>query len=320
MNASFTIHTANTLVRESSRQIKSLARLSLKGHWIPAVVMVTICSVLPSIPNYLSFLITSPAEGFDVVNFVLSLAAIALTGAATLSMQSYFLKLFRMEEPGFEVLGDGFKYYGKALILGLVQFLFMALSNQGFIIGIFAYMCIFRYILAYFVILDHPEKSPIQALSNSHYLMFGNKLKLMNVLFSFIGWFLLASLACAAAQYILFPGLFQEIRQAAEIMSTHDMNEAAQIINAMDMPNLIASESSILFSVLKTIITAVPFAYAYTALACFYDIASGNLLTQELGLNDSSDPSRFYTTYTIIDEEPSEENSENDNDETDSKL
>ena len=205
--------------------------------------------------------------------------------------------------------------YPKALILGAVQFLLMmlstfSLSGYGFLIGIMSVMALFRYILAYYILLDEPRQSPIRILSKSNYLMFGNKARMASLLISFIGWFLLASLLSSCVQYLMFPGLVDEIRQAAQIMVNSDMQTASEAFSQMDMTSLIASERSIAFAVIKNIISAAPYAYVFTSAACFYDYAAGNLVTQTGGEADPVSP--FAPSAAVIDpeDEPSENNYE----------
>ena len=101
MRASFNITINNTIVKESNARIKSLARYALKGNWTVSVCVVAICTTLMNLPAYLSNYLP-PVEGFDLAGFALTLLSVALMGACTLSMQSYFLKLQRMEGPGLD--------------------------------------------------------------------------------------------------------------------------------------------------------------------------------------------------------------------------
>ncbi len=77
-------------------------------------------------------------------------------------------------------------------ILGLLILLFVFLWSLLLVVpGIIKS---YSYSMAYFIKCDHPEYSATQAIDESRRIMHGNKMKLLTLDLSFIGWWILGSL------------------------------------------------------------------------------------------------------------------------------
>ena len=86
---------------------------------------------------------------------------------------------------------DGFSHAGRLLLLALLQWLFISLWSLLFIVpGIIA---AYRYRMAVYLLLDHPEMGVIDCIRTSKQMMQGHKWELFVLDLSFIGWRLLTA-------------------------------------------------------------------------------------------------------------------------------
>ena len=91
----------------------------------------------------------------------------------------------------FGNLLDGFSLAGRLLLLALLESLFIFLWSLLFIIpGIIA---AYRYRMAIYLLLDHPEMGVTECLGESKRMMAGHKWELFMLDLSFIGWQILSS-------------------------------------------------------------------------------------------------------------------------------
>ncbi len=296
----FTITTNNIQVNMSSRNMKKLALFSLKGRWPQALLVALIFTFLNRLPIYISDMIEPAEEGFSPAYFAVNIFAIAITGALTLSTCSYFLSVFRQQPAAARQLAFGFKHYGKALLLGCVQFLLQTMSYQGgLIVSLFAIVLILRYTLSYHVLADEPEQSPINALARSRYLMTGNKMKLVRLILSFIGWYMLVSFLTTGVQLLRYPAIIDEMNALAEKMGSAG-GQSMTAFSALDLPSLKASEKDIVVRIAELIAPLGISVYFNTSLACFYDLASGNMVTSEEPVKEAPQaysPAVYGNTY-----------------------
>ena len=87
---------------------------------------------------------------------------------------------------------DGFALAGKLILLALLESLFIFLWSLLFLIpGIIA---AYRYRMAKFLLLDHPEMGVAESLRISKQMMYGHKWECFVLDLSFLGWQILAAL------------------------------------------------------------------------------------------------------------------------------
>ena len=102
---------------------------------------------------------------------------------------SYCVKTNRKQKTDFFDLLNGFLFFIKIITLFLLISIFVALWSLLLIIpGIVAS---YRYRLAYYILLDDPTKGALQCIAESKLLMYGKKVDLLTIDFSFIGWYIL---------------------------------------------------------------------------------------------------------------------------------
>lgn len=87
---------------------------------------------------------------------------------------------------------DGFGLAGKLLLLAVVQGFFVFLWSLLFVIP--GFVAAYRYRMAKFLLLDHPEMGVMDCIRASKQMMKGHKWECFVLELSFIGWHLLAGL------------------------------------------------------------------------------------------------------------------------------
>ena len=96
-----------------------------------------------------------------------------------------------------------FKYFGKALGLRVVMYVFIFLWTLLFLIpGLIA---TYRYAMAPYILAEHPEMGIMEAIDASKQMMDGNKWSLFCLEISFIGWSILSSLTLGIGDLFLTP-------------------------------------------------------------------------------------------------------------------
>ena len=101
----------------------------------------------------------------------------------------YCMNVSRGEKGGYGDLLDGFLFFGKIIMIFLIKLVLILLWSLLLIVpGVIA---AYRYRQAYYVLLDDPDKGPIQCIIESRRLMSGRKIDLFLLDFSFLGWIIL---------------------------------------------------------------------------------------------------------------------------------
>ena len=104
----------------------------------------------------------------------------------------YCMAVRRGERAEFLTLFDGFSFVGKLIGLNLLMYLFIALWSMLLVVpGIIA---AYRYRMALYLLLDHPEMSVMQCIRESKRMMKGHKGELFVMDLSFLGWAILESI------------------------------------------------------------------------------------------------------------------------------
>lgn len=172
---------------KSAKEYRQIARESLKGNWGAAIGAVIVYGLMLS------------ALSFTAVG------AIVLGGALMCGLAYVFMMTIREKKVTFENLFEGFKKPGFSATIGLnvKTAIFILLWSMLFCIpGIIA---VYKYSMAPYILMDHPEMTGGEAITASKNLMNGKKWKLFCVEFSFIGWCLLGTLTFGIAYIWIAP-------------------------------------------------------------------------------------------------------------------
>ena len=105
--------------------------------------------------------------------------------------------LYKREGASYYNLLDGFAITGRVLVLYLLTAIYVFLWSLLFIIpGIIA---LYRYRMALFLLLEHPELTPAQCIEESKRMMNGHKSELFSLDLSFLGWLILSVIPFVSA-------------------------------------------------------------------------------------------------------------------------
>ncbi|NLT96160.1 MAG: DUF975 family protein [Clostridia bacterium] len=168
---------------KTNSELKLLAKENLSGNWGIAIAACVITWLLTA-----AFTGNGTKDNTQLEN-IMSLLSLFLTGPMNFGLSNVFLKIVRSEPTQFNDLFAGFSFFLKTFLLHVVKYIFVLLWLLLFIIpGIIA---IFRYSMAYYIMVDNPEISALEAIRQSKEMMAGHKLRLFSLWLSFIGWFLL---------------------------------------------------------------------------------------------------------------------------------
>ena len=142
-----------------------------------------------------------PGPGASIMDLLLRLA-LSIVGVG---FSLFVINTVRQTGPVFGNLLDGFGMLPRLLFLLVLQYAFIILWSLLFLIpGIIA---AYRYSLAVYVMIDHPEYTAMDCLRESKRLTNGYKAQLFTLDLSFILWLLLTALPVLgyAAQVYVTP-------------------------------------------------------------------------------------------------------------------
>lgn len=123
---------------------------------------------------------------------ILAVALWLMNAMVNIGHMIYALHITREEKADYGNLLDGFSMFGRAVLLSVLQFLIIYLFAMLLIIpGI---IMAYRYRQAIFLLIDNPDRSPVECLRASGEMMRGHKWELFVLDLSFIGWILVQSL------------------------------------------------------------------------------------------------------------------------------
>lgn len=105
---------------------------------------------------------------------------------------AYILRVVRGEPSGFGNLLDGFGVAWRAIVLTVFVDALIAVASVFLLIpGI---ILSYSYAMTTFLLLDHPDWSPVRCMRESRYMMRGHKWEFFVLHLSFIGWLLLSAI------------------------------------------------------------------------------------------------------------------------------
>ena len=154
-------------------QIKAEAKAALSGNWGNAIGIWLVGTIIMALLSSTFF-------------------GVFLTGVIVYGISAAFAFLIRTKRTNFDILFSGFQNFGTTCVAGILQWIYTFLWYLLFLItGI---VKSYSYAMTYYIILDNPNLSANEAITESRKLMYGKKWKLFCLDFSFIGWILLTIL------------------------------------------------------------------------------------------------------------------------------
>ena len=185
-----------------NRDLMAAALARLRGNWTSAVLVALIYSG-----------ISMCLSGFGMIPIIGGLASIAsilITGPLALGLVMFYLPFARGGSPEVSALFSGFDQFFKAIAAQILMSLFILLWMLLLIVpGIVA---AYRYSMTFYLLHDHPDLGPLEAIRRSKEMMAGNKWKLFCLQWRFFGWALLCILTCGIGFLWLMP--YMQVSQA----------------------------------------------------------------------------------------------------------
>lgn len=125
-------------------------------------------------------------------SYIIDLALEVLSYILSAGFIIFLLNVIREREACYGNLLDGFGIFGRVILLEILSSIFIFLWSLLLVIpGIIA---AYRYRMAIYILIDHPELSVMDCLRESKRMMSGHKWELFMLDLSFIGWTFLSSL------------------------------------------------------------------------------------------------------------------------------
>ncbi len=138
-------------------------------------------------------------------------ATLVVTGPLMLGMAGVAFKILDNIEFDVKNLFDGFERFSAALVLYVVNSLFIFLWSLLFVVpGVIKY---YEYSMSYYILLENPDMKHQEARRESMKLMDGNKARLFCLHLSFIGWVILSAFTFGILLLWVVP--YMETAQAA---------------------------------------------------------------------------------------------------------
>jgi len=129
-----------------------------------------------------------PGTGAQLINFLLGLVQHVVFAGFIF----FIFNTIRGVGASFGNLLDGFSIIGKVIFLRILEGIFTFL--WGLLLFIPGIIARYRYRMALYILLDHPEMSALECLRESKRLMHGHKMELFKMDLSFIGWWFLTQI------------------------------------------------------------------------------------------------------------------------------
>jgi uncharacterized membrane protein len=135
-----------------------------------------------------------------------SLISLIISGPLMLGMAVFSISIARKKEARLEQLFEGFKRFGKSLLVYLLIVIFTLLWTLLLIVpGIIAGI---SYSQIFFILADDESISAKEAMKKSKQMMYGYKWKYLCLGFRFFGWGLLSILTLGVGFIWLFPYMY----------------------------------------------------------------------------------------------------------------
>ena len=191
----------------TASEARKQARESLRGKWsivILTFLLFTVYSTLISFLGMIPFLgIVFSIAGFIFLipfSYGLLMSMMQLKRGETINCYDFFILGWQNFSRAWRITGRLLLKMLVPIILIVVGLFFTISSLATSLIGgivtivgyVFAIIYTFKYALSMYIAIDNPNMLPLDCVNKSAELMNGHKGRLFCLMFSFIGWYLLA--------------------------------------------------------------------------------------------------------------------------------
>lgn len=167
------------------KQIKLEAKQALREKWGVSIGVIIVVGLILTVSAYVP------------------LATIILTGVFSVGLAIVMLEIVRGWKVEFGDAFKGFNNFGTNCLAGVLVTVFTALWSLLFVIpGI---VKTYSYAMTFYILADHPEMKPKDAITASRIMMDGHKFDLFVLELSFFWWHLLGGLTFGLAYLYVSP-------------------------------------------------------------------------------------------------------------------
>lgn len=228
---------------KSNKEIRALALGELKGFWTMPVLATLVYFIITyacSLPNFISTMIKG--EIVPITYFIQMLLSIFVLIPLGYGFLLAFLHFLREDkEDTVEVMFHGFKTYGRALGVQLLNTLLIMLYMLLLIVpGIIK---AFAYSMSVFVSKDHPEMTPLECIHRSEDLMRGHKKQLFLMCLGFLGLLLLSVFTLFIGVLWLEPYMMTCMAQFYEEVKAEDEARAMEEVTVEEEPETLPEQA-----------------------------------------------------------------------------
>lgn len=169
----------------SIKKIKKNARKTLKGKWHLIILITVLYSITGLAWNLVPDIKNNWNSTFDIINIMVDSLLI-------FGYMNIILDVSRGKSIDILLMFKGCTKFFKALGIKILMFIFITLWTLLLVIP--GFVAAISYSMTFFIWVDNPEIGIKEAITRSKELTEGHKLEIFALLFSFIGWLLLASI------------------------------------------------------------------------------------------------------------------------------
>ncbi len=180
----------NDWMREINRLISTYAgeiQAAVNDPTELQAILLRIYAAMPTFPDFIS--------GRSLVGPLLSVLVSLMSYPLAAGYAHHILVESRRQNTNAGFLMHGFKVTFKAVAIGVLTGLLTGLGLVLFVIP--GFILSLRYSQAVFILMDDPDKGPIQCMRESGRLMRGRKWDLFKLYFSFLLWLIVSNLVTA---------------------------------------------------------------------------------------------------------------------------
>ena len=186
----------------SAAEIRAYAREAMRGQWGYGIIVWLLAMLINTLVSLPEYLVDDGNTFGDIWSFISS----AVSWCMWFGVMACFLDIARKAHLSYKRLFTGFrslKFFFKFVITEVLQFIFLICWYLLLIVpGIIKY---YSYAMTEFILLDHPEYGPLQAITESKKMMYGHRMRLFILGLSFIGWFFLCIITLGIASLWVVP-------------------------------------------------------------------------------------------------------------------
>lgn len=167
----------------SISEIKKNARKNLKGKWHMMILITILYSIVSLAWNLIPNIMDNWDSSFDLINIIVD--SLLVFGYINI-----VLNVSRGNSIDIKLLFKGCAKCIKALGIKILMLIFVTLWSLLLVIP--GFIAAISYSMTYYIWIDNPDIGINEAITRSRELTEGHKLQIFALLFSFIGWILLA--------------------------------------------------------------------------------------------------------------------------------